>query len=73
MTGLTKFYLAALMILATGFILVLLDAAMADQHRPSWPGTTGPVLSVSYYESDDPHVIYPGQRSLSGMDFIYER
>ena len=82
MTGLTKSYLAVLVFLGVGLVLVLLDGTIDTSTKygaqtVSLAGLPGPSLAVPYLESrwrvldENTGILFPGMRSLSTMDFVY--
>ncbi len=82
MTGLTKSYLAVLLLLGAGLALVLVDGAInahseASDQAVALAGLPANSLAVPYFEprwrmlyleSGD---LFPGMRPLSTMDFVY--
>ncbi|MCP4290314.1 MAG: hypothetical protein GY780_00590 [bacterium] len=82
MTGLTKSYLAVLVIIALSLGAVLVDgsrqrAKTSEIDRLTFCDLPGPALAVPYFESrwrllnENACILYPGMRSLSTMDFVY--
>jgi hypothetical protein len=81
-TSLTRSYLAVLLLLAFGLVVVLADATMTsrsglESRMATFTTLPGNALAVPYFEArwrvlgDDSGALFPGMRPLSTMDFVY--
>lgn len=82
MTRLSRIYLTILLVLAVGFVAVVVDGTTSVRTKnlnlvASVTRLPGPSLSVGYFEprlrlyADYSFTFYPGMQPLNTMDFVY--